>query len=285
MTVVIITYNEEVHIRRAVQNVSDWAEDVFVLDSHSEDQTVSIARQEGAEVFFNEFEDYASQRNYALDELPYNTDWMLFLDADELVSDELKGQIRTVLRGPAHYDGYYLHRRFYWMNQWLRWGGMYPVKLLRLVRHERAWCNERQINEHLMVEGETRELEGDLYHIERRSISAWIEKHNHYATLEAEELLASERSDAEDEMARFFGTQAERKRWLRKKVWEPLLPPLIRPFAYFVYVYIIKLGFLDGVKGFAYHVLQGFWFMFLIDCKYIIMKTNDSKEVNSNTQK
>lgn len=281
VTVVILTYNEEIHIGRAIANVRDWAHAVFVVDSHSMDRTREIALKAGAQVFCHEFVDYSSQREWALRALPYETEWVLFLDADELVSEDLKREITEALKAaPPGVNGFYIKRRFYWDGKWLRHGGLYPTWILRLVRHEFARCDPRTVNEHLTVEGETRYLEHDLLHVDLKPISDWIAKHNRYSSLEALEQIRSMRNESSDTIASLWGTQAQRKRWIREKIWNPLLPPLVRPFLYFFYVYVVRLGFLDGLPGFSYHVLHGFAYRMMIEIKYLLLKARGSEAIN-----
>jgi len=272
VTVVILTYNEEVHIQRALDNVKGWATDVFVLDSFSTDRTGILAEASGAHVFLHPFENYAAQREWALRELPYQTDWVLFLDADELLSESLKREIFEILPASERIAGFYIKRQFWWMGRWIRYGGIYPTWILRLVRHRRAHCNARIVNEHLAVDGPTKKLACDLIHNDLNMVSAWIAKHNRYADLEAFELLRAQQQPGSDSMARLWGTQAERKRWIRQHIWNSLLPPLLRPLLLFLYRYLLRLGFLDGREGLIYHVLQGLWFPFLIDVKFLEKK-------------
>jgi glycosyltransferase involved in cell wall biosynthesis len=282
ITVVILTYNEAVHIERAVANVRDWALDVFIVDSHSTDGTPEIATAAGASVFPHTFQDYAAQREWALRSLPYRGDWVLFLDADEMVSEPLRHELARVLpEAPGTVDGYYVNRRFYWGGRWIRRGGVYPTWILRLARHARAHCRARSVNEHLQVEGETRRLEHDLLHIDLKPLSDWIGKHNRYATLEAREMVEADRRDTSlAGGGRFLGTQPERKQWIRERIWEPLLPPLVRPFVYFAYAYFFRFGFLDGRAGFEYHVLQGFSYRFMIEAKYLALRRSGVEAIN-----
>lgn len=128
------------------------------------------------------------------------------------------------------------------------------------------------MNEHLIVEGKTGQLRNDFMHEDRKGVTDWIAKHNGYATREAQELLNTRSAPGYQEIdARVFGTQAQRKRWLRYKVWNHL-PPLIRPFFYFLYRYLLRGGFLDGKEAFIYHFLQGLWFPLLTDIKYLELK-------------
>ena len=271
VTVVILTFNEEIHIERAIANVKEWAQSVFILDSGSQDKTCLIAEKMGAKVFYNKFETYSKQRNFAIKELPIETEWMLFLDADEYILEDLKNEIALVLP-TAQCNGFYLKRRFYFMGKWIKYGGYYPTYILRLFKRKFATC-EREINEHIKVEGEVKTLKGDFVDENLRGISEWTEKHNKYSTFEAQDLYRREQEGIDEgEVAKLFGKQNERKRWIVKKIWNPLMPKLLRPFIYFIYRYFFRLGFMDGRRGFIYHFLQGLWFWFLVDVKYFEMK-------------
>jgi glycosyltransferase involved in cell wall biosynthesis len=277
ISVAILTYNEEVHIERVLDNVVEWADEVFVVDSYSTDRTQELAKKKNAKVVLHDFQNYSLQREWSLRELPFNNEWVLFLDADEILSEQLKMDIENKINLESNVNGYYLCRKIYWMNTWLRHGGIYPIWLLRLMRHKKAHCNKREINEHFEVEGMTGYLKGDIIHMDLKPLSDWIQKHNKYSDLEAAELIKSMNGEKSDTMAKFIGTQAERKRWIRQKLWNNMLPPLIRPFIYFSYRYIFKLGFLDGIAGFTYHFLQGFWFTMLVDIKFIEIKRGCKK--------
>jgi glycosyltransferase involved in cell wall biosynthesis len=258
VAVIVLTYNEEVNIAQALDSVAGWANEIFILDSYSTDRTLEIARPYGCHIAQNAFENYARQRNHALDHLPIRSEWVLFLDADEWLPDLLKQEISTV-------------RRLIWMGRWVR-RGYYPSWILRLFRHAKGRCEDREVNEHLIVEGTTAQLSHDFVHEDRKGVTDWIAKHNRYATLEAQTLLNSAPEPAYREIdARLFGTQAQRKRWLRHRVWNRL-PPLIRPFFYFAYRYVLKGGFLDGREAFVFHFMQALWFPLLIDVKYLELK-------------
>ena len=232
------------------------------------DATVAIAARYGCHVASHKFEDYATQRNFALDHLPISTEWILFLDADEWVPAPLRDEItQLIARAPAE-DGFYVRFRFIWMSRWIR-RGYYPCWILRLFRHGKGRSENRAINEQIVVEGRAGYLSNDLIHEDRRGVGDWIAKHNRYATGEALELARTERERASKELdARLFGAQVERKRWIRRRVWNRL-PPLFRPFAYFFYRYVLRFGFLDGVAGFTFHFLQALWYPLLIDIKHL----------------
>ncbi len=266
VTVVILTYNEECNIAQALKSVCGWAARVFVLDSFSSDRTLEIAESLGAECRQHCFEGFVKQRNYALENLPINTGWIFFLDADEWVTDDLKGEICEAIAGNPSEAGYYVKRRFIWMGKWVR-RGYYPTWLLRIMRSGKGRWEARSVNEHLVVDGPVGYLHYDIVHEDHRSVSEWIAKHNAYAQFEASELRR--RYSREKQLpARLLGTQAERKRWLRENVWNHL-PPLVRPLLYFIYRFLFRGGFLDGGRAFSYHFLQALWYPMLIDIKYL----------------
>lgn len=277
LTVVILTYNEEINIKQSLSNVTNWAEYVYVLDSGSYDKTCEIVKEYGAELYYRKFDTYAKQRTYAMKELPIKTEWMLFLDADEYLFDELKEEISEILE-KTELDAFYLKRRFYFMGGWIKHGGYYPTWILRLFKHKLASCH-RDMNEHIIVDGKIGYLKNDFVDDNQKDITDWIEKHNRYSSFEANELIKFDSKDKEnDKLANLFGSQVEKKRWIREKIWNPLLPPLVRPFIYYIYRYLFRLGFLDGKAGFIYHTIHGLFYRFLIDIKYLQIKNKNMKK-------
>jgi hypothetical protein len=164
------------------------------------------------------------------------------------------------------------------MDKWIKYGGYYPTWILRLFKHKLASC-DRDMNEHIIVNGRVGHLRNDFVDNNKKGITDWIEKHNKYATFEARELMKNiNNPEVTDELANLFGTQVERKRWIREKIWNRLLPPLIRPFLYYLYRYFLRLGFLDGKVGFIYHTLHGLFYRLLIDVKFIEMKYKEKNK-------
>lgn len=277
LTVIILTFNEEKNISQALEKTVGWAKDVLVLDSFSTDATCEIAARLGAKVFQHSFENYASQRTYALRELPVETEWVFFLDADEYPTEELKAQISDTLSS-TEYDGFFIRMRFYFMDKVIRFGGYGNTWILRVFKKDRAVI-EREVNEQVRISGKTGYLKGDFIHRDKKGITAWIDKHNRYATMEAEALIDFEnQGSACTHYARFSGNPAERKNWIKYRLWNPLMPPLVRPFFYFFYRFVIKLGILDGAAGLVFHFMHGLWYFLLIDVKYLEMKISKKAE-------
>lgn len=277
LTVVILTYNESIHITRAIQNVSGWADHIIVLDSYSQDDTVKVAQALSAEVIFRKFDNYKNQRQYAIDYCKNLTDWMFFLDADEYLLDELKHEIQIKLSIPSDVTGYYICRRAIFMNKWIKYGGYYPTYLLRLFRPKTASLDE-EINEHVTVQGRIEKLQHDFVDHSLKNIEFWITKHNHYTNLEAQDLWIAKTEKQKSKGLR-LRIQVERKKWIRENIWNHL-PLLLKPFLYFTYRYFIRFGFLDGKEGLIYHSLQGGWRYFMVDVKYLEMRANKVNETS-----
>ena len=275
LAVVILTYNEEANIAQALDSVAGWANEVHILDSLSTDRTLEIAHRYSCNIAQQEFENFAKQRAHALDHLPIRSEWVLFLDADEWLPDVLKKEITSLIGSGPQENGFYMRYRLIWMGRWIR-RGYYPTWILRLFRYGKARCDDRAVNEHMIVDGATGRLRNDFIHEDRKGVTAWIAKHNGYATREAQELFNTRTApDYREIDARFFGTQVQRKRWLRRNFWNRL-PPLIRPFFYFFYRYVLRGGFLDGRAAFAFHFLHALWYPMLIDLKYLEIKMSQS---------
>lgn len=273
ITVIILTLNEEANISYCLKNVSDWANEIIILDSYSTDSTVSIAESAGAKVYSRKFDNYSRQRNYAINELPITNNWILFLDADEWLTDELKEEISTTLTKTSC-DGFLIKRRLYFLNKWIKYGSYYPSWNLRLFRKGVATIN-REINEHVEVNGRVGKLKYDMVDENHNGLSLWLFKHIKYAQLEA-----SQFSTPNDLKTKFWGNPIERKNWIRHNIWNKILPPLIRPFIYFFYRYFLRLGFLDGRIGLIFHFLQALWYPFLIDVFYVIERMKNNKKID-----
>lgn len=269
LVVVILTYNEEVHIARAINNVHHWADKIIVLDSHSTDKTVQIAESFGVEVIFRKFDSYKNQRQHAIEYCKNITEWMFFLDADEYLLEETKDEIKQAINKKNGMVGYYLSFRFIFMDKWIKHGGYYPCYLMRLFRPQTAILHD-EFNEHVSVTGPSAKLKGDFVDHRLKDIASWIDKHNTYAMIEALSLWKAKHNRERTKNLNLF-IQTERKKWFRENIWNHL-PLLLKSIAYFFYRYFVRFGFLDGREGFIYHALQAGWYHFLVDVKYIELK-------------
>ena len=247
--VIIVAFNEEVNLPHTLHSVAGWAHRVFVIDSGSTDATCHLARQCGAQVIHHAWEGYARQKNWALDNLPLETPWILILDADESVPDDLRNEIAAVCRqDPADVpdSGFYLNRALIFMGQRIRHCGYNPSWNLRLFKRGAARYEDRPVHEHMVLQGTGGYLHGLLHHEDRRGLEYYIAKHNRYSTLEAETLFFGESPGHPSIQPALFGNAIQRRRWFRTHLY-PCLPAkwLWR----FLWMYFVHFGILDGANG------------------------------------
>ena len=265
LTVILVARDEEVHLERCLKNIVPHTDHVIVVEWGSVDRTVEIAKRFGANVVHHEFINQADQFNWALDHISVETEWILRLDGDEYCTEELWTEIGDRIESASpEITGFYMKRRAYFMGRWMRHGGHYPAWFLRVFRKGKAKYEEREMDEHLvLLKGAPGFLRNDFVDWNLKGLADWTAKHNGYSTREVRARLreAEEGIDITGSAG-----QAARKKWLKQHVYGRL-PLFIRPFLYFTYRYFFRLGFLDGVPGFVFHVLQGFWHQFLIDAK------------------
>ena len=244
----IPTKNEEKNLPHALESCH-FADQIFVLDSGSTDGTEKVARRYGASFHYHAWEGFARQKNWGLDNLPFQTDWVFILDADEMITPDLKQELLRIAAGEKGMSaaGYYVNRYFVWEGREIRHCGYYPSWNLRFFRHGKARYEERDVHEHMIVDGEIAYLQGEMHHEDRRGRDFIWKKHLHYADLEANEMLktVAQQSTAGLKPS-FWGNSLERRRAIKERIW-PYLP--VRWLFRFVYMYILKRGFLDGTAG------------------------------------
>lgn len=249
VSVIVATLDEELHIERVIRSVADLGP-VFVVDAGSRDATRSLASAAGAAVVEHPWEGYAEQKNWALENLPLETEWVLFLDADEYATPELIDEIRAVVDGDEHVHGYYLPEMNVFMGRPLEHAWWYPAYQLRLFRRGKGRFEVRAVHESVVVDGAVGFLSQRLYHESLKGMDAFISRHLVYAGFEAHEMLRARRTGwGEQRRGRVLGTWPERRRFLKVRVWYRLP---FRPVVRFVWIYIVKRGFLDGRAGFVY---------------------------------
>jgi glycosyltransferase involved in cell wall biosynthesis len=275
ISVIILTKNENLHIERCVRSLQPFAKDIFIIDCYSTDNTVEIATSLGAKVYQNPWVNYATQFQWGLYNCPITTEWVMRMDCDEYVTPELAKEITDKMEGmPSNVSGIILKRQVHFMGKWIRYGGYYPVKLLRIWRHGKGHIEARWMDEHIVLtEGTSIEFKHDIVDDNKNNLSWWTEKHNSYATREAIDLLNKQHPLFEEKVlaATLNKQQDSRIRWFKNNFYTRV-PLFVRPFFYFLFRYFILFGFLDGKKGLIWHFLQGFWYRFLVDAKVYQIK-------------
>jgi glycosyltransferase involved in cell wall biosynthesis len=272
ISAVILTRDEELNLPSCLDSLAGVVDEIFVVDSGSTDQTWAIARAHGATVVEHPFEGHSAQWHWAITNLPLRNEWVLGLDADQRLTPELASELRAKFQLGVHRDdiaGYYVARRNIFRGRWIRWGGYYPKYLLKLFNKTQIRFDASDLlDHHFRVEGRTDKLNGDIIEENRKEeeIDFWITKHLHYAELAAREELRREAGQSSNFVKRsMLGNPDERAEWL-KHTWRRL-PKFARPAGYFMWRYFIRLGFLDGKEGFAFHFLHAFWFRLIADLK------------------
>jgi glycosyltransferase involved in cell wall biosynthesis len=260
LTLIVLTYNEELHLARCLESVRGLASQIIIVDSGSTDKTLEIARAEGANVYHHEFKNQAEQFNWALENAGVAGEWVLRLDADEYLLLALKEEIESILsKELPTIHGFYMKRRVFFMGRWIRHGGYYPRWFLRLWKNGSAKSEPREMDEHIvLLKGEAGKLKNDFVDENLRDLKFFTEKHNGFSSREAMSLLLGDKGE--------HMTEEDKKRVTRKGLYMNL-PLFFRAMAYFKWRYIFRGGFLDGMPGLIFHFLQGFWYRFLIDAK------------------
>jgi glycosyltransferase involved in cell wall biosynthesis len=265
VSVIIPVKNEERNIAACLESVA-WADEVWVVDSHSTDRTIEIARERGARVAQFDYQGgYPKKKNWALANLPFKHDWILIVDADERVTPELEVEIRTILSSPDRADGYYVNRKLIFLGRWIRHCGWYPSWNMRLFKHRLGRyekldtedvenTGDVEAHEHVVLDGRSAYLNHDLLHEDFKSIYHFVERHNRYSNWEARVYANYARGahGSNDIGASFFGSPLERKRFI-KRLWARMPG---RPLVRFFWMYLLRLGFLDGRPGLIFCTLM-----------------------------
>ncbi|MCL5778824.1 glycosyltransferase family 2 protein [Limibaculum sp. FT325] len=262
---IVLTRDEEANLPALIESARGLDAELHVVDSGSTDRTVEIAAQAGAQIHRRPWKTYADQFNWALGSIATDAPWTMRMDADErftpgLVS-ELNGLLATL---PAEVSGLRLRRQVWFWGRWIRHGGYYPIWLLRVWRTGMGRVEDRWMDEHVILSaGREFDLAHDIIDENRKGLGFWTAKHNGYADREVEDIL----SGAPDDPAGLSG-QARRTRLLKNRLYLRL-PLFFRAWAYWMYRYVLRGGFRDGIPGLVFHFLQGFWYRFLVDAKLV----------------
>ncbi|HVJ06603.1 MAG TPA: glycosyltransferase family 2 protein [Candidatus Saccharimonadales bacterium] len=255
ISVLVLTKNEERDLPDCLQSVA-WCDDVHVYDSFSTDKTVEIARESGAHVCQRVFDNWAAHQNWGLRNIAFRHEWVLYIDADERVTPELASSAVRAVEAPGDEVGFRVHRRDFFLGTWLK-HVQTSAFYLRLFRPEKMRY-ERLVNPISIPDGPVGELRGHLDHYPfSKGMSHWVNRHNSYSTLEAQQIISNRQNRSEFRIAKAFTASDFHERRFHQKELFYRLPG--RPFVKFAYSYIAKRGFLDGRAGFTYSILQSFY--------------------------
>ncbi|TDQ08633.1 exosortase Y [Pedobacter metabolipauper] len=304
---IILTYNEEQHLPRLLDSILTLNAPVYILDSGSTDQTLTICQKNKLHTRIHSFKNHPMQWDYALKNFKIDTPWIIGLDADQIITPELH-QLLYNFRDDAHHgiNGIYFNRKNYFKGKWIKHGGFYPKYQLKMFRSGIGYSDQNENMDHrFQVPGKTIIWKnGHLIeeNLKDNTISFWIEKHNKYSSLLAEEEIerkAQRKRKARSERGehgergehtespsfkvirpKLWGMPNEHNAWLKRLWWNS--PKYIRVFLYFTHRMIFQLGILDGKTGIIYHFLQGFWFRLIVDIKIDEMQAKQANARDKN---
>ncbi len=274
ISVLILTYNEELHLQRCLENIKLFSDNIYIVDCFSTDRTLSIAKSYNAEIIQHQWPgNHAEQLNWALENIDFRYEWILRIDADEYLTSELINELNIRLNSiPSVVNGIIFKRRHVFMGRWIK-RGTYPARIMRMIRKGKAESENKLMDEHFRLkEGISLEFDYDFVDHNLNSLGWWIVKHNDYALRQAIDMLKSENVNKSNNLI------------LNKKDKYATLPLFFRAFIYFIYRYIFKGGFLEGKEGFLWHFFQGWWYRTLVDARiYEIKKScnNDPEKIIS----
>lgn len=265
LTIIILTYNEEKNLPDCLHALAGLKANLFVVDSFSTDASLEILEKNGISYVQHPFENYAQQRNWAQANNPFDTEWVLHLDAGERLTPEMVHWLKHVFDPDAKFDGYMFSRKTMFFGKWIRYGAHYPNYHLRLFRKHKGRCEAKMYDQHFVCNGQTKVVKAgiDIIDTVADNLKDFTNSHVRWALFEAVEMLAARQQTGEVKMD-LFGSPIERKRWLKNKLFQKS-PLFLRSFLYFFYRYFLRMGFRDGRVGLVFHLLQGFWFRFMVD--------------------
>jgi len=282
LTAIILTFNEELHLARCLESAAKLTPNIVVVDCFSTDRTVEIANSFGATILQRAWDgSHSTQVNWALEQLANlpnaeeKSEWVMRIDADEVLTPELVSQITHALANiPKEINGISCIRKMTFQGKLIRFGGVGSNRVMRLFRYGFGQSESRWMDEHIKVEGKTMALSGAIIDDNLRSLAWWIEKHNGYSSREAVDLLNLEYQFAQQNSVAALSLSSSSiglKRWIKERIYAKL-PGGARSLTYFLWRYVFMLGFLDGGRGTQFHFYQALWYRYLVDCKVAEVK-------------
>jgi glycosyltransferase involved in cell wall biosynthesis len=267
ISAVILTKNEELHIARCIESISGVVDEIIIIDSFSTDRTLSIIDGFDCKVIKRDWVNYSDQFSFGQSKTIF--DWVLRIDADEIIDLILQDAIMGIKKwSDPEVNAYEFNRDMCFLNQKIRYGGVFPVKVIRLFNKNHGSIEQRWMDEHIKVRGSVRNLPGSLVDDNLNNLTWWINKHNSYACREAYEYLASKHLKiTSDSVASFFKSgQSGVKRYVKEHIYYQF-PAGFRSYVYFLYRFYIRLGFLGSKAERNFHYYQALWYRGLVDTK------------------
>lgn len=264
ISIIIMAFNEEKIIRRAIESALNLTPYVYIIDQYSVDNTLEIANSYHLDVYQYKWtadSTWSTKLNWSLKNIPFKTEWIMRLDADEFLTDDFVNNL-NLDKISTDINAISINRRLYFLGKWMRYGGNYPISMIRIVRKGKAFFENCLIDEHVVLkEGRVGYLNIDIIDDPFITLSDWVNKHNRYS-----DLIALESLTIKGEINRNQFDKATFKRKMNKQKYN-YLPKYWRALALFLYRYILRLGFLDGKEGFLWAFLQSLWYRILCDAK------------------
>ena len=256
----IPTFNESLHLKRLLPSLKKLNIPFFALDSYSSDDTTLLLKRYGGKVIQGKWQTFSEKLNFGLKKNPYRSQWIIRLDADEYFDKNFIKflQSGTLKNIADNVDGIYINRKLYFMGQWMKYGGIYPGKIIRIMRPDRVSFEHKILDEHVEVKN-FESVNIDIIDNPLYDLTHWLQKHIRYA--EAYRYGYFSKKFSSHVIAK--KGQSRYKAFLQNTFLKS--PPFLRCFMYWFYRYFIKFGFLDGMRGLIFITLQAFFYRFLID--------------------
>ncbi len=275
ISLLILTYNEIIHLKRLLRNISMF-DDIIFIDSYSNDGTDKFIEKyskinKNIKYFKNRYYNQSKQLDWTIKNIKFKNDFIFKLDADEVISDDLLIEIKKIFSEnnniPSSINGFYIRRNIYFMQKLLKWGGVYNLPVIRIFRKDRFNIEKRSMDEHILVENFRKITKGCIKDINLNDFEFYIKKHIDYAIKESNEIKNTSFENSKEKMP--FRVYIKKK--TKYKIYYKL-PPIFRSFMVFIYRYLFLLGLLDGKKGFYFHFVNSFLYRAIVDLLILLKK-------------
>ncbi|ARJ49515.1 glycosyltransferase family 2 protein [Candidatus Pelagibacter sp. RS40] len=264
ITAIILTYNEEKHIKRCILSIKKFVKNIIIIDSFSTDQTLEIAKKFKVKIYKHKFINQAKQINWALKKIKFQTSWILRIDADEYLTKELKKEVKTHINTlNSNYDGISFNRVIKFLNKEIYYGGTSPHKTLRIWKNKKGKCENVWMDEQIIVKGKVFHLNQNLIDENLNDLKWWKLKHRNYAKREAISFLYNKKNKNKSKFEKKLNNVRKSKH-LKEKIYYKF-PIFVRPLLFFLYSLIFKLGIVTGWQGLVFYYYQTLWFRLLVD--------------------